>query len=49
MDDERVHVAGFGVEAGNAVSALLRGAEFELEERVIFGANDGEVVGHGRK
>lgn len=46
VHDERVHVAGVVAEAGDAVAALLRGAEFVLEERVVFGADDAEVVGH---
>lgn len=44
--DERVHVPGFVAEAGDAVAALLRGAEFVLEERVVFRADYAEVVGH---
>lgn len=46
MDDELVHVAGLVAEARQAVASLLRGAEFILEERVVLGADDGEVVGH---
>lgn len=46
VDDEGVHTAGLGAEAGHAVAALLRGAEFELEERIVLGADDAEIVGH---
>lgn len=46
MHDERVHVPGLVAEAGNTVAALLRGAEFVLEERVVFRADYAEVVGH---
>lgn len=46
MYDERVHVAGLVAEAGQAVAALLRGAELVLEERVVFCADYAEVVGH---
>lgn len=51
VHDEGIHTAGFRAEASNAVTTLLRGAEFELEEWIIFGADDAEVVGHrqGRK
>lgn len=48
VHDERVHVAGFGAKTRDAITALLRGAEFELEERVVFGADDAEVVRHRR-
>ncbi len=47
VDDEGVHVAGFGGEAGDAVAALFGGAEFELEERLVVSADYAEVVGHG--
>lgn len=46
VHDEGVHVPGLVAEAGDAVAALLRGAEFVLEQRVVFGADDAEVVGH---
>ena len=46
MDDERVHVPGFLIEAGDAVPALLGRAEFELEQRLVSGADDAEVIGH---
>ncbi len=46
VDDEGVHVAGFGGEAGDAVAALFGGAEFELEERLVVSADYAEVVGH---
>ena len=46
VHDERVHVAGFGAEAGDAITTLLGSAEFELEEHVVFGADDTEVVRH---
>lgn len=49
VHDEGIHAAGLGAEAGNAVPALLRGAEFELEEWIVFGADDAEVVGHGER
>ena len=44
--DERVHVACFLTEAGDAIPALLGSAEFELEQRLVSGADDAEVVGH---
>lgn len=46
VHDEGIHTTGLGAEAGNAVTALLRGAEFELEEWIVFGADDAEIVGH---
>jgi len=46
VHDKGVHVAGLVAEAGDAVAALLRGAEFVLEQRVVFGADYAEVVGH---
>ena len=46
MHDERIHVARLRAETGNAISALLGGAEFELEERLVSRAYDAEVVGH---
>lgn len=47
--DERVHVAGFLTEAGDTISALLGGAEFELEQRLVSRADDAEVVGHSAR
>lgn len=47
VQDELIEVAGLVREAGHAVAALLRGAELVLEEGVVLGANDGEVVRHG--
>ena len=44
MQNKRVHAAGFGAEAGDTISALFGSAEFELEQRVIFGADDAEVI-----
>ena len=46
MHNEWIHTAGLGAEAGHAITALLRSAEFELEEWIIFGADDAEIVGH---
>lgn len=46
MHDERVHMARLRAETGNAISALLGGAEFELEEWLVLRADDAEVVGH---
>ena len=44
--DEWIHVAGLLTEAGDAISALLGSAEFELEQRLVSRADDAEVVGH---
>lgn len=49
VHDEGIHTASLGTEACNAVTALLRGAEFELEERIVFGADDAKIVGHDEK
>lgn len=49
VHDEGVHTAGLGAETGHAVAALLRGAEFKLEERIVLGADDAEIVGHYRE
>jgi len=46
VHEELVHVQRFRAELRDAIAALLRGAEGELEERVVEGADDGEVVGH---
>lgn len=47
VQDELVQVAGLVREARLPIAALLGGAELVLEEGVILGADDGEVVGHG--
>ena len=44
--DEWVHVACFLTEAGDAIAALLGGAEFELEYRLVSRADYTEIVGH---
>ena len=44
--DERVHVASLWAETGDAISALLGSAEFELEQRLVSRADYAEVVGH---
>lgn len=49
VHDEGIHTASLGAEACHAVTALLRGAEFELEERIVFGADDTEIVGHDER
>lgn len=46
MDDERVHMARLLTETGDTISALLGSAKFELEQRLVLGANNAEVVGH---
>jgi len=46
VDDELVHVLCFIAEAGDAIAADFGGAEVEFEERVVAGADYGEVVGH---
>lgn len=46
MHDERVHMARLLGETSNAISALLGGAEFKLEEWLVSRADDAEVVGH---
>lgn len=46
MDDERVHLSCLGAKSSNTVAALFRGAELELEERIVARSNDAEVVGH---
>ena len=43
-----VHVAGVLREAGYAIAALLRSAELELEDGLVAGVDNGEVVGHYR-
>lgn len=47
VQDELVQVAGLVREARLPIAALLGGAELVLEEGVVLGADDGEVVGHG--
>lgn len=47
VHDELVHVSRFLVKTRYAVAALLRGAEFMLEERIVLRAYDSEVIGHG--
>lgn len=44
VHNKRVHAAGFGAEAGNTISALFGSAKFDLEQRVIFCADDAEVI-----
>jgi len=44
VHDELVHVPGFFAEASDAVAALFRGAEFVLEEGIVFCADDAEIV-----
>lgn len=46
VHDELVQVPGLVAEARLAVAALLGCAEVILEQRVVLGANYGEVVGH---
>ncbi len=46
MQDELVQVAQLLGEARLAIAALLRRAELVLEQRVVLGADDGEVVAH---
>ncbi len=45
MHNELVHVARLLGEARDAVAALLAAAELVLEDGVVLGAYDGEVVG----
>ena len=42
----RVHGAGFGAEAGDAVAASLGGAELKGEDGAVERGEDGEVIGH---
>ncbi len=44
--NELVHVAGLLGKPGLAVAAGLRRPELVLEERVVFGPDYDEVVGH---
>lgn len=46
MHDEGIQPAGFLAESGNTITALLGGAKFEFEQRIILCAHDTEVVGH---
>ena len=46
VHEELVHVQGFRADFRLAIAALFRGAEGEFEERVVEGADYGEVVGH---
>ena len=47
MREVWVQLPGFLGEAGDAIAALLGGAEFELEEGLVAGVYYAEVVGHG--
>lgn len=47
MQDKLVQVPGLLGEARLPIAALLACAELVLEERVVLGADDGEVVAHG--
>lgn len=44
--DEGIHVASFLTETGDAISTLLRRAEFELKEWLVSRADYAEEVGH---
>lgn len=46
VDDELVQLSRLFGEARHAVAALFAGAKVILEERVVLGADDGEVVTH---
>ena len=46
VQDQLVHMPHLVGEARLAVAALLRGAELVLEEGVVLGADNGEVVAH---
>ena len=46
VQDELVQVPRLLGEPRLPIAALLAGAEFVLEERVVLGADDGEVVAH---
>ena len=48
MHEERVQLAGFRAEASDAIAALFRGAEFELEGWLVARVDDAEVVRHCR-
>lgn len=49
VHQERIQLAGFRAEASDAIAALLRSAEFELEGRLVARVDDAEVVGHCRR
>jgi hypothetical protein len=44
MHDELVHVSCLLSELGHAIAARFRSAKLVLEERVVFRADDSEVV-----
>lgn len=44
VHDEWVHVSCFLAKACDAITALLGGAEFELEEGLVVGVYDAEIV-----
>ena len=46
MDDERIHMACLLTETGDAISALLGSAKFELKQWLVSRADNAEVVGH---
>lgn len=46
VHDERVHPPCFRAEAGDTISALLGGTEFEFEERIVFCAYNTKVIRH---
>lgn len=46
VHDEGVHPPCFGAESGDTIAALLGGAEFELKQRIIFGAYDAKIIRH---
>lgn len=46
VQDELVQVASLVAEAGLAIAALLGRAELVLEEGIVLGADDGEIVRH---
>ena len=46
VDDELVHVFSFVSKARSAITAEFGGPKFELEERVVARADNGEVIRH---
>jgi len=48
MHDKLVHMPRLFGEPRDAIAALLRAAKLILKQRVIQGANNGEVEGHYR-
>ncbi len=46
MYEKRVQLPGFLAESRDAVAALFRSAELELEGWLVAGVDDAEVVGH---